>query len=93
MGIYDFKVKARDESAIPLYKYLSENTEFNGFGKGKMSLILKTVAKAMDKDYKNNGNVKWNFTKFLIDREGNIAARFEPNESMDEVKKKIEAIL
>ena len=34
----------------------------------------------MDHDYKNNSNIKWNFTKFLIDREGNIVKRFEPTD-------------
>ena len=47
----------------------------------------------MDKDYKNNGNIKWNFTKFLIDREGNIVERIEPTTSMDKVKAKVEAVL
>ena len=58
-----------------------------------MALILKGVVKKMDKDYKNNGNIKWNFTKFLIDREGKIVARFEPTESIDNVKAKVEEIL
>ena len=47
----------------------------------------------MDKDYKNNGNVKWNFTKFLVGRDGNIIARFEPTESMNTVKAKVEEAL
>ena len=46
----------------------------------------------MDRDYKNNGSIKWNFTKFLIDREGNIAARFEPTD-MKNLKKSIEECL
>lgn len=87
------KIDVLGENADPLFKYLSENTEFKGFGKNPMSLILKPVVKKMDKDYKNNGNIKWNFTKFLIDKNGNIAARFEPTESMKEVKAKIEEVL
>lgn len=58
-----------------------------------MGLVLKPVVKKMDKDYKNNGNIKWNFTKFLIDREGNIVARFEPTDSMESVQAKVEEIL
>lgn len=87
------KIDVLGENADPLFKYLSDNTTFEGFGKGPMSLILKAAVKRMDKDYKENGNVKWNFTKFLIDRNGNIAARFEPTESMDTVKEKIEEVL
>ena len=87
------KIDVLGDNAEPLFKYLSENTTFGGFGKGPMSLILSTAVKKMDKDYKNNSNVKWNFTKFLIDRNGNIVARFEPTESMDTLKEKVEEVL
>ncbi len=56
-----------------------------------MSLILKGVVKKMDRDYKNNGSIKWNFTKFLIGRNGEIVARFEPTDSLD--KAKVEELL
>ena len=78
---------------MPLYKYLTANTKFEGFGKGVMALTMNTVAKKMDKDFKNNGSIKWNFTKFLIDREGNIVARFEPTADMKDVQKKVEELL
>ena len=55
------KIDVLGDSAHPLFKYLSENTTFEGFGSSPMTLILKGVVKKMDKDYKNNGNVKWNF--------------------------------
>ena len=80
-------------NAHPLFQYLSENTTFEGFGKSPMTLILSGVVKKMDKDYKNNGNIKWNFTKFLIDREGNIVSRFEPTESLKNVQAKVEEVL
>ena len=87
------KIDVLGENADPLFKYLSDNTTFEGFGKGPMSLILSAAVKRMDKDYKNNSKVKWNFTKFLIDRNGNIVARFEPAASMDTVKEKVEEVL
>ena len=87
------KIDVLGENADPLFKYLSDNTTFEGFGKSPMTMILKTVVRSMDKDYKNNGNVKWNFTKFLIDRNGNIVARFEPTESLDTVKTKVKEVL
>lgn len=86
------KVDVNGDNAIPLYKWLTENTKFEGFGKNPMSLILTGVVKKMDKDYKNNGNIKWNFTKFLIDRNGEIVARFEPTD-MKKLKAKIEECL
>ena len=74
------KIDVNGENAIPLYKWITENTTFGGFGKNPMSMILTGVVKKMDKDYKNNGNIKWNFTKILIDRNGEIKARFEPTD-------------
>ena len=87
------KVDVNGEHAIPLFQWLTANTRFEGFGKSPMSLVMSGVAKKMDKDYKNNGNVKWNFTKFLIDRNGEIVARFEPTADMKKVKEKIEEVL
>ena len=87
------KIEVNGENAIPLYKWLTENTKFEGFGKGPQALMMNGVAKKMDKDFKNNGNIKWNFTKFLIDREGNIVKRFEPTEDMETVKKAVEELL
>lgn len=86
------KIDVNGENAIPLYKWLTENTKFEGFGKGAKALMMNGVVRAMDKNYKNNGNVKWNFTKFLIDRNGNIVARFEPTD-MKKLKEKIEECL
>ena len=57
-----------------------------------MALMLSGVLKKTDKDYKNNGNVKWNFTKFLIDRNGEIVARFEPTD-MKKLKEAIKGCL
>ena len=86
------KCDVNGENAIPLYQYLTSNTSFDGFS-GPAGLMLSGVVKKMDKDYKNNGNIKWNFTKFLIDREGNIVERIEPTTSMEKVKAKVEAVL
>jgi len=87
------KVDVIGENAIPLFKWLSENTKFEGFGISPMGLMMNGVAKKMDKDFKKNGAVKWNFTKFLIDREGNIVGRFEPTDSMNSLKEKVAAAL
>ena len=47
------------------------------------------MLKKIDKDYKNNPDIKWNFTKFVVDREGNVVARFEPTTNMSEVEKAV----
>jgi glutathione peroxidase len=85
------KIDVNGEGAIPLYGWLTENTAFGGFGSSPMAFIMKNVVKKMDPDYKNNGKIKWNFTKFLISREGEILGRFEPTDSMESIRKTVEA--
>lgn len=86
------KIDVNGENAIPLYKYLTSNTMFAGFD-GPMGLILKPIVKKMDKDYKKNGNIKWNFTKILIGRDGEIVARYEPTADVKEIGAKIKELL
>jgi len=81
------KSEVNGENALPLYGYLKSQKGFEGFGKGPKALMMAGVLKKVDKDYKNNPNIKWNFTKFIADREGNIVARFEPTADMAEVEK------
>ena len=83
------KVDVSGENAIPLYKWLVENSTFGGF-RGAIGVMLSAVVKKQDKDYKNNSNIKWNFTKFLIGRDGNVVARFEPTAKMKTVRKWVE---
>ncbi len=86
------KIDVNGENASPLYKWITENTKFEGFS-GPAKLLLSPIVKKMDKDYKNNGNIKWNFTKILINRDGEIVARFEPMESVKKVCEKVKEVL
>ena len=79
------KVDVNGETAIPLYGFLKSQKGFEGFGKGPKALAMGMMLKKIDKDYKNNPEIKWNFTKFVVDREGNVVARFEPTEDMSKV--------
>jgi len=86
------KIDVNGEDAIPLYKWLTSNTKFDGFD-GPMGLALAPIVKKMDKDYKKNGNIKWNFTKFVIDRNGEIVARFEPTAKIEKVCECVKSVL
>ena len=87
------KSDVNGETAIPLFKYLKSQKGFEGFGQGPKALAMSALLSKMDKDYKNNSEIKWNFTKFVIDREGNVVARFEPTAKMDKVAEFVESLL
>lgn len=81
------------EKAIPLFDFLKSQKGFEGFGKGVKALAMSAMLKKIDKDYKNNPDIKWNFTKFVVDRNGTVVARFEPTASMKELEQCVAALL
>ena len=87
------KSDVNGENAIDLFKFLKEEKGFEGFGKGPKALMMSTMLKKIDKDYKNNPEIKWNFTKFIINRQGEVVARFEPTADMKEVAKCVEELM
>ena len=72
------KVDVRGDDAIPLFRYLTEQKGFEGMGKGIKNKAFDMMLKAKYKDGYKDSQVKWNFTKFLVDRQGEVVARFEP---------------
>ena len=80
------KSDVNGENALPLYGYLKEQQGFKGFGKGPKAMMMNAVVGKFDRDFKNNPDIKWNFTKFVVDREGNVVARFEPTADMKDVE-------
>ncbi len=87
------KIDVNGETADPLFAFLATEKPFAGFGKGLKNAALNTFAKANNKAFGDKAYIKWNFTKFLIDREGKVVARFEPTTDMAEVRSAVEAIL
>ena len=87
------KIDVNGETADPLFAYLAAEKPFAGFGKSIKNAMLEKFAKMNNKQFGDKAYIKWNFTKFLIDREGHVIARFEPTVDMTEVKKAVEAAL
>jgi glutathione peroxidase len=87
------KIDVNGETADPLFAYLASVKPFNGFGKGLKNAALNKFAAANNKKFGDKTHIGWNFTKFLVDREGNVIDRFEPTFDMDEVKAKVAAAL
>ena len=80
-------------SADPLFAALATERPFQGFGGGLKAAALDKFAKANNKKFGEKAYIMWNFTKFLIDRDGHLVARFEPTTDMTEVERAIEAQL
>lgn len=87
------KIDVNGETADPLFAFLASEKPFEGFGKGLKNAALKKFAAMNNKKYGDKTYIGWNFTKFLIDREGKVIARFEPTTDMKEVRKAVEAAL
>ena len=87
------KSEVNGANELPLYTFLKSQKTFEGFGKGPKALAMKALLKGIDPDYANNSDIKWNFTKFLIDKNGNVVERFEPTQSIDLIEKEILELL
>ena len=88
------KVKVNGDDADPLYKFLKEQKGFAGWDEAHpLYPVLDKMLSEADPNYKETSDIKWNFTKFLVNKKGQVVARFEPTKSMDEIAQEIEALL
>ena len=82
------------EDADPLYKFLQEQKGFAGWDmEHPIAHILDDMLTKADPDYQKKPDIKWNFTKFLINKKGQVVARFEPTEKTENIEKQIEELL
>lgn len=87
------KIEVNGENAEPLFAFLATEKPFKGFGKGIKNFALSKFADKNNKIFGEKAYIKWNFTKFLIDREGRVIERFEPTTDMAKVREAIKAQL
>lgn len=87
------KSDVNGENALPLFTFLKSQKGFEGFGEGQTAEFMNAHLAKIDPDFRNNSDIKWNFTKFVIDREGNVVARFEPTAAMADVEACVRSLL
>lgn len=88
------KIDVNGENESPLYTYLKAQKSFAGFDPNhKLGPVLDQMMRKADPDYDKKPDIKWNFTKFLIDREGNVVQRFEPTADKTAMAPAIEQLL
>ncbi len=87
------KIDVNGGNADPLFAFLASEKPFNGFGKGLKNAALNKFAQMNNKAFGDKTYVGWNFTKFLVDREGKVVSRFEPTVDMKTVREAVTALL
>lgn len=88
------KTEVNGANENPLYTWLKSQKGFAGFDPAHpITKVLVEILSKADPDYEKKTDIKWNFTKFLIDKEGKVVARFEPTEDLAKVEKQIKAVL
>ena len=88
------KIDVNGDTADPLFAYLATEKPFECFGKGLKNAALNKFSDMNNKKFGEKAYIRWNFTKFLVNRQGEVIARFEPTMDMkdvrDEVAKELE---
>lgn len=88
------KVKVNGPDADPLFKFLASQKGFAGWDEShELAPLLDELLSKDDPAYKEKSDIKWNFTKFLIDKRGVVIARFEPTEDIANIERQIEKLL
>lgn len=88
------KIEVNGKDEQPLYTFLKSKKGFAGFDPAHpLTKILDSMFSKADPDYTKKPDVKWNFTKFLVDKEGNVVSRFEPTATQEVLAPAIEALL
>lgn len=87
------KLEVNGDKADPLWNYLKEQglkEEVNGM---KNKLAMSAVEKIAKATGGEKGFIRWNFTKFLVDRDGKVVARFAPTTKPEEFEDKVNELL
>ena len=86
------KTEVNGPKAEPVFEYLKAQApteEYNGLKAKATAKLLKSLSKSMEKD----SDIRWNFTKFLINRDGSVIKRYAPTTTPEDIEKDIEGML
>ena len=88
------KIEVNGENESPLFTFLKSQCGFKGFDKDhKIGALLDQMLSQADPDYASKPDIKWNFTKFLIDRNGKVVDRYEPTTEITVIEEAITKLL
>lgn len=88
------KVKVTGDDRSPLFAFLCKKKKFRGFDKGNLyTPFLSIYHLKRDPLWMDSSDIKWNFTMFLIDKEGEVRSRFEPTSGFSKIEKTVLKLL
>ena len=82
------KSDVNGENELPLYTYLKEQIKEDKIKGMKNKMAMKAIEK-ISKTAINDGDIKWNFTKFLVNRDGEVVGRYSPTYNPDDMEEDI----
>ena len=86
------KVEVNGDGEIPLYTYLKEQIKDESVTGLKDKIAMKAISK-ISTTAKKDGDIKWNFTKFLVNKKGEVVGRFSPVAKPEDLEDKIKELL
>jgi len=88
------KIEVNGENESPLFTYLKAQKGFAGFDLNhKIGKLLHDMLLKADPDYASKPDIKWNFTKFLVNQQGEVIARYEPTHDIKLIEADIQSLL
>lgn len=88
------KIDVRGPKASPIYNYLKDAAPFKGLDLNvEGARVIEGVLKEKYPELLTGNDIKWNFTKFLINKEGEVVGRFEPYITPAELQKELDRLL
>jgi len=86
------KIEVNGKNEDPLYTYLKNEIADDIIDGVKNKVAMKTIEK-ISKTSKTKKDIKWNFTKFLIDKDGHVAYRYSPTYKPEDMEKEIQKLI
>lgn len=86
------KIDVNGENELPLFTFIKQQSPEELVEGMKNKMTMKAIGK-ISTTAKNDKDIKWNFTKFLVDREGNVVYRFSPTYKPEDIEEKIKELI
>ena len=87
------KIEVNGPNADPIYKFLKAARAKDDAPEAEIAKLRELLAKHGLAGAQAPGDIEWNFTKFLIDRNGNIVKRFHPTTTPETIDAEIATLL